>query len=314
MKDNSIKNINNNLKKVNSFDDLLEYNTINNLNKNIYIPKCLCGFSDLKFIGSGAFSIVFSALHLLDKNTYALKCIPLPNDKNKIKEKTREILFLSRLSHKNIIRYYNSWIEFIPNKIPKFITNNIEKIVEIESNLDIFLFLQMECVDITLKNFLDLNKKPIPNTNIKSIMIQLVNAIEYLHKNNVIHCDLKPDNIMLKYLNGNYILKLTDFGIASIDGISNLDYRYYGSCLYSAPELDNSNFKPSTSTDIYSLGIILYEMLNHFTTDMEKNKKIVELKKAEFKTNTLIDIIISKDINLRPTINEIKRFIQEFNI
>ena len=81
--DNSIENINNSVKKVGSLDDLLDFtNTANGKKKsNIYIPKCLCGFSDIQLLGSGAFSVVFSAYHLLDKNTYALKCIPLPDKK-----------------------------------------------------------------------------------------------------------------------------------------------------------------------------------------------------------------------------------------
>ena len=51
---------------------------------------------------------------------------------------------LSRLSHPNIIRYYNSWLEYIPNQKPKFISNNISKMEEIIEDPEYFMFIQME--------------------------------------------------------------------------------------------------------------------------------------------------------------------------
>jgi serine/threonine protein kinase len=308
--DNSIETINNSVKKVGSLDDLLDFsNKSNKSNKNIYIPKCLCGYNNINLIGSGAFSIVFSAYHLLDKNTEALKCITLPDKKQVIKEKSREILFLSRLCHPNIIRYYNSWLEYIPNTVPKFITNHISEIILPDENIGVFLFIQMEKINITLKKNLD-NKSYLKSNTLKlcisDLLLQLINGLDYLHSNKVVHCDLKPDNIALKYENNEWKVKIMDFGIASVVGIKNMDYKYYGSTLYIPPEMDKIDYLPHYSTDIYSLGIIIFELLNSFSTESEKIQKMTEWKQKKEKIDFL-DKIIDNDKFKRPSLKEIKK-------
>ena len=81
------------------------------------IKRYFSEFQEIKLRGSGGFASVFEVLNKLDDNTYAIKKIPLSMSKmkqnfNRILEKVlREVKFLARISHPNIIRYYNSWIE-----------------------------------------------------------------------------------------------------------------------------------------------------------------------------------------------------------
>jgi serine/threonine protein kinase len=271
----------------------------------VYIPKCFVGFTQLKLIGYGAFSLVFSAYHLLDKNTYALKCIPLPDNREIIREKSREIIILSRLNHPNIIRYFNSWIECIPNTLPKFITNHISKIEEIDNKLDIFFFIQMEKVDTTLDKWIEMGTE---RHHYSSIISQIINGLTYLHGQNIIHCDLKPDNIALIYENNKWVVKIMDFGLASFKGVKTINYQYYGSHLYVAPEMNQLDYLPDFSTDIYSLGVIIYQLIFPFKTESEKIIKIEQWKKGiKSSQYPILNNMINIDKNKRPLLEDIQK-------
>ena len=106
--------------------------------------------------------------------------------------------------------------------------------------------------------------------------------INYLHNQRIIHRDLKPSNILFSK---SEKIKITDFGMSIFqsDPASNIKGSdLYGTYTYNAPEtLTDNNY--SIYSDIYSLGIIMFELLNNFKTIMEKNVTINELKtKKEF--------------------------------
>ena len=85
-------------------------------------------------------------------------------------------------------------------------------------------------------------------------MEQLVDTIEYLHGNNYVHRDLKPENILV---DDDLNLKLTDFGFASFENISKLQ-SFRGSKRYMAPEIKERKVYDGRKSDIFSLGMILY--------------------------------------------------------
>lgn len=278
----------------------------NNDNIYHYIPNQISGMTDIKLIDTGGFGAVFKSFHILDENYYALKCIPLDKNNNKIREKTLEIKLLSRLSHPNIIRYYNSWLEYIPNKKPKFISNSIEKMDEITENPEFFLFIQMEYCTINLKNFL----KNIENKDkIPYIIKGIFSGLEYLHSQEIVHCDLKMDNILIKEEPIN--IKITDFGISNLKGIKTTNYKYYGSDLYRPPEMNLENYIPDYTTDIYSLGILFYEIITPFKTEMERVLSIGKFKEGLSKTLTILDKMVNKNPKLRPNLSEIKIYVDK---
>lgn len=96
-----------------------------------------------------------------------------------------------------------------------------------------------------------------------TIICQVLEAVSYAHRNGIIHRDLKPDNIMLTGDPKAPKVKVLDFGIARMVGGENLTMagEGFGTPAYMAPERIAGNTDPDNRSDVYSLGIILYEML-----------------------------------------------------
>lgn len=137
-----------------------------------------------------------------------------------------------------------------------------------------------------------INKLKLENTRQKvSLMLKILDAMKEIHKLNVIHCDLKPDNILLD-LNKN--IKIIDFGISISDNKNYFDE--YGSIAYcSKNQLMKGNI--DYTSDIYSLGVIFYELiLGELPFDGTKNEIKEKKKKNEYKKtdNVLLNLIFSK--------------------
>ncbi|MGH9761797.1 MAG: protein kinase domain-containing protein, partial [Blastocatellia bacterium] len=105
-------------------------------------------------------------------------------------------------------------------------------------------------------------KGPIPSGRAVPIMGQVLEAVSYAHKNGVIHRDLKPDNIILVE-GGPGLVKVLDFGIAKMVGGENLTLtgEGFGTPSYMSPERIVGKSELDARTDVYSLGIILFEMV-----------------------------------------------------
>jgi serine/threonine protein kinase len=106
-----------------------------------------------------------------------------------------------------------------------------------------------------------LHEGRIPRDRAIRIAIEVLNALEYIHENGIIHRDLKPENIMV---DANDNIKLIDFGIAGDAGARRLTYANFtatlGTADYIAPEQVKGK-RGDGRSDIYALGVILYEML-----------------------------------------------------
>lgn len=137
-----------------------------------------------------------------------------------------------------------------------------------------------------------INELKLENTKQKvSLMLKILDAVKEIHKLNVIHCDLKPDNILLDL---NKQIKIIDFGISINDnknyfiGYGNIRY-----CSKAQLMKDNIDF----TTDIYSLGIIFYELiLGKLPFDGTKNEIKEKKKNCEYEKtdNALLNLIFSK--------------------
>jgi len=238
-------------------------------------------------IGSGSFGNVFKCFHKIDKNDYAIKIVPIYNDVNSQKY-INEVEMMASLDHPNIVRYYNSWIEdFLPtcSNLPNIMgdleeygssCSNIAESYEITK----FLFIQMELCYGNLNTYLE-KRTSINYLDSKSIFKNILEGLSYLHKMNIIHRDIKPSNIMF---DKNGITKIGDFGMSikykdenSLQKKIVKTENEYGSYNYLSPEtIENKEY--SIYSDIYSLGIILFELLSTFDTYMEKQDKINKLK------------------------------------
>ncbi len=118
-------------------------------------------------------------------------------------------------------------------------------------------YIVMEFIDgITLKEYIQ-KKGNLTPKEVISIAVQVCNAMEVAHGRNIVHRDIKPQNIMITK-EGK--VKVTDFGIAKVTSSNTISTNMMGSVHYTSPEQARGGFSDAKS-DIYSLGISMYEMI-----------------------------------------------------
>ena len=240
-------------------------------------------YNIIENIGNGSFGSVFKCINNIDSGIYALKIVKL--NANKFDKILREVQLMASFEHENIIKYYCSWIDYnnldlVENSDSEYSTNDstYNSIIPFNYLDNYYLFIQMELCKYPLSHYLDTQTF---NYNERLILFhQIVKGLNYLHSKDVIHRDLKPSNILFD-ASGN--IKISDFGMSIKQSANDNSYSYtkgsdlFGTYLYCAPETIEKN-EYSWFSDIYSLGIILYELLNNFSTVMEKNIEINELR------------------------------------
>ena len=198
-------------------------------------PKILNDYTFIKDIGEGNFGKVkLSKLKATNEN-FAIKIL----NKKKLKSQTKtsaynEIEIISKLNHKNII--------------------HVEKILEDKEN---YYIIMEYCDKGELFEYI-VNKERLDQIESSIFFYQLINGVEYIHKQGFAHRDLKPENLLLTK---NKILKIIDFGLChDFDGKTFLKTKC-GSPSYAAPEILKGFPYDGFKTDIWCCGIILYGML-----------------------------------------------------
>jgi len=121
-------------------------------------------------------------------------------------------------------------------------------------------YIVMELVEgMTLKRFIE-GKGRLEIKQVISIAMQISMGLETAHKNHIIHRDIKPQNVLLS---GEGKVKITDFGIAKAATSNTVSSNVMGSVHYTSPEQARGGYSDEKS-DIYSLGITMYEMLTGY--------------------------------------------------
>ncbi len=139
---------------------------------------------------------------------------------------------------------------------------NIQRLLE-DGRLDggVAPYLVLEFVDGTLLREYLRQHAPLPVDEAIRIAVQLADALQYCHERGVVHRDLKPENILIE---ADGTVKLVDFGIALLEGARRLTFRRltsgFGTPDYMAPEQVQGD-RGDARTDVYALGVMLYEML-----------------------------------------------------
>jgi serine/threonine-protein kinase len=144
----------------------------------------------------------------------------------------------------------------------KLHNENIIHIYEAGTAKDGFTFIAMEYLEgIDLRQYIDKHGK-IPIEEAVNIMIHVCRALDYAHVKGVIHRDIKPENIMLPLQTGKGKIVLMDFGIAHTAylGTVGTGSTYLGTPYYMSPD-QISNKEVDGRSDIYSLGVVFFEML-----------------------------------------------------
>ena len=209
-------------------------------------------------IGHGGMAEVYEATDIINKRKVAIKMIRedvMVNPIN-LRRFQNEATIASSLSHPNIVKVFNhGTIEGRP-----YIANEYVK-------------------GQTMKDMLDF-RASIPIAEAVGYMLQLTSALFYAHQHNIIHRDIKPQNI---YVMPDGTIKLGDFGIAQADGIDDgltKPSEIVGSVHYLAPEI--SQGKPATiQSDIYAAGVTFFELLTGhvpFEKDTPVNVAVAHVK------------------------------------
>ena len=192
----------------------------------------------IKTIGEGGMANVYLANDTILERKVAIKVLrgDLSNDEKFIRRFKREALSVSNLSHPNIVEVYD--------------------VGEDEGNY----YIVMEYIDgKTLKQLLQ-KRGALTLTEVIDIMSQLTDGLTHAHEAYIIHRDIKPQNIMIQ---DNGLIKITDFGIATAINGAQLTQTnsVMGSVHYLPPE-QASGKGATIKSDIYSLGVLMYELLS----------------------------------------------------
>ena len=137
---------------------------------------------------------------------------------------------------------------------------NVMRIYPVEDRSRVYM--AMEWVEGRLLRQIMAEEGKMPQERAVGITLEILNALDYIHKNGVVHRDLKPENIMI---NSRDEIKLIDFGIASQAGAKRLTYAGFtqalGSPDYISPEQVKGK-RGDARSDLYAVGVMLYEMLS----------------------------------------------------
>lgn len=196
-------------------------------------------FERLNKIDEGTYGVVYRAKDKKTGEVVALKKVKM--------EKEREGFPLTSLREINILLSFHH---------PSIV--DVKEVV-VGSNLD-SIFMVMEYMEHDLKALMETMKQPFSQSEVKCLMLQLLEGTQYLHDNWVLHRDLKTSNLLL---NNRGELKICDFGLARQYGSPLKPYTHLVVTLwYRAPELLLGAKEYSTAIDMWSLGCIMAELLS----------------------------------------------------
>jgi len=251
------------------------------------------GFYEVKEkLGEGAFAKVLSAVHSLVKTKVAIKMV----EKKKMDEKSTELLAheiscMEKLAHPHIIRLYEI----------------------LETTDHIYMVQEMAIAG-------DLAEKVIMMGNLseqtsRRYFSQILSAIHYMHENNIIHRDIKPQNVLI---NAGDVCKIADLGFCrTVTSHDSLIETFCGTPSFAAPELFKDEFYLGQFVDIWALGVTLFFMAHGilpFTSETYGNTRNLILS-VDYKLpdrfsaplKKLIGQIFQLIPHHRPTLIEIMR-------
>ena len=255
-----------------------------------------------KIIGSGSYGKVFLAINQIDKKYYAIKHMKkkdLYKALKTLKGIYTEIDIQSRINHPNIVK-----ILYVKENKETF-----DFVMEYAKNGNLFHYIKKHTYLSEEKSF--------------KFFIQVVNAIFFLHQNDIIHRDIKPENILM-FEDG--VVKLCDFGwCARLEGGQRITF--CGTVEYMSPEMVNKE-EYNKEIDVWSLGVLLYEMIHGYSpfkpnkpkfkiSDVISNIKIQNLKfnkEISEECKELIIHLLDRDITKRYKIDDIynSKFVKFF--
>ncbi|XP_071324201.1 serine/threonine-protein kinase D3-like isoform X1 [Trachinotus anak] len=223
------------------------------IQENVDISSVYQIFAD-EVLGSGQFGIVYGGKHRKTGRDVAIKIIDKMRFPTKQESQLRnEVAILQNLHHPGIV--------------------NLECMFETPEQ--VFVVMEKLHGDM-LEMILSSEKSRLPERLTKFLVTQILVALRHLHFKNIVHCDLKPENVLLASAEPFPQVKLCDFGFARIIGEKSFRRSVVGTPAYLAPEVLRSKGY-NRSLDMWSVGVIIYVSLSGtfpFNEDEEINDQI----------------------------------------
>ncbi|GIX61786.1 double C2-like domain-containing protein [Babesia caballi] len=210
-------------------------------------------------LGSGSFGHVYYCIHIIDGlalGEYAVKKLPVGDDREWLRKMIREVKVRERLRHRNIVDYNHSWLE-------------MHRLNEFCPYVPWLFVLMAYCNGGDLENFVKRFHGQLDDEEIFVLLLDIVNGLCHLHRHGIIYRDLKPSNVLLHFSQKEGVSALlSDFGTCEV--LAELGDRevrrqgFTGTVEFTAPELlETDQFGEfsiyyDTKSDMWSLGIILF--------------------------------------------------------
>eukprot|EP00004_Rigifila_ramosa_P014416 TRINITY_DN3283_c0_g1_i1.p1 TRINITY_DN3283_c0_g1~~TRINITY_DN3283_c0_g1_i1.p1 ORF type:complete len:738 (+),score=131.22 TRINITY_DN3283_c0_g1_i1:4-2217(+) len=246
-----------------------------------------------KVIGEGSYAIVRSAVHLPSGMRVAMKIfdkLDLDPKEDELGKITAEIAALRKAENSNVIALYEV----------------------LESEEYIYLALEYagggELFDYIV------SQSRLQEHEARHFFCQLVDAMDYLHRNSIVHRDLKPENILLDKAKN---LKVIDFGMSAIVEPTTMFHEVCGSLAYASPEMLSGLPYRGFEVDVWSMGVILFAMLAGTLPfeDPDQHRLTQKIRRGKFQlpytipteARDLIKRILVVDIATRATLDEIRQ-------
>ncbi|KAJ0803061.1 putative protein kinase PEK-GCN2 family [Helianthus annuus] len=304
--------------------------------------RYLNDFEELQPIGHGGFGHVVLCKNKLDGRQYAVKKIRLKDKSQPLDDRIlREVATLSRLQHQHVVRYYQAWFETgdagcyddatwgsrtAASSSYSYIDHTSTDAIGQDNKVGTYLYIQMEYCPRTLRQMFE-SYSHFDKKDAWHLFRQIVEGLAHIHSQGIIHRDLTPNNI---FFDARSDIKIGDFGLAKFLKLEQLDQDVdpaettgvsvdgtgqIGTYFYTAPEIEQRWPKINEKADMYSLGIVFFELWHPFSTGMERHIVLSDLKKkgelpsdwvAEFPEQAaLLRRMMSSSPSDRPSANEL---------
>ncbi|KAM7346774.1 cyclin-dependent kinase 10 [Cochliomyia hominivorax] len=202
--------------------------------------RAVTEFEKLNRIGEGTYGIVYRARDTRTNEIVALKKVRMDQEKDGLPVSgLREITILKSCKHENIV-----------NLLDVVVGKSLESI-----------FLVMEYCEQDLASLLDNMSQPFSESEVKCIILQVLQGLKYMHSRYIIHRDLKVSNLLMT---DKGCVKIADFGLARLFGLPSGPMTPQVVTLwYRSPELLLGSPTQTTAVDMWAVGCILGELLSH---------------------------------------------------
>lgn len=245
----------------------------------------------VRLLGVGGFSYVFAVRH--KKSIYAVKILryvddygnPLASDENILRIFGQEMQRYLEIKSDYVVKAYEVYLPAV----------GYRDVVQYMKNPPYILLEYME--GGTLRDLLRTRKK-LPVTQVVELFRQLAQGLSDVHRHNVVHLDIKPENIM--FTKDRKTAKIGDMGIAKVVS-GGYVHSSYMSPAYAAPEVKKG--LASFASDIYSLGCVIYEMLTGINPNVfvENGYQIPPPSTYNPEVPTWLDQLVLKMLEVEPT-------------